>query len=114
MNRLTRKPVADAGIQSHAAPDAIPKFYDMYRSGDQRTPERGGKSTFQIDLGHLQRRMNAADRHLIERLVAFFATGDSIVANNVVLTLVQHINAPEARMYLRGSCTKKRCMCNFI
>jgi ribonucleoside-diphosphate reductase beta chain len=55
---------------------------------------------FQIDLGHLQRRMSGADRHLIERLVAFFATGDSIVANNLVLSLYKHINAPEARMYL--------------
>ncbi|MEG3193658.1 ribonucleotide-diphosphate reductase subunit beta, partial [Lysobacter sp. D1-1-M9] len=41
-----------------------------------------------------------AERHLVERLVAFFATGDSIVANNLVLNLYQHINAPEARMYL--------------
>ena len=32
--------------------------------------------------------------------MAFFATGDSIVANNLVLNLYQHINAPEARMYL--------------
>jgi ribonucleoside-diphosphate reductase beta chain len=37
---------------------------------------------------------------LIQRLVAFFATGDSIVANNLVLNLYKHINAPEARMYL--------------
>lgn len=41
-----------------------------------------------------------ADRHLIHRLVAFFATGDSIVSNNLVLNLYQHPNAPEARMYL--------------
>jgi len=32
--------------------------------------------------------------------VAFFATGDSIVANNVALNLYKHINSPEARMYL--------------
>ena len=32
--------------------------------------------------------------------MAFFATGDSIVANNLVLSLYRHINAPEARMYL--------------
>jgi ribonucleoside-diphosphate reductase beta chain len=32
--------------------------------------------------------------------VAFFATGDSIVGNNLVLNLYQHINSPEARMYL--------------
>jgi ribonucleoside-diphosphate reductase beta chain len=36
----------------------------------------------------------------VQRLVAFFATGDSIVANNLVLSLYKHINAPEARMYL--------------
>jgi len=36
----------------------------------------------------------------VSRLVAFFATGDSIVSNNLVLNLYQHINAPEARMYL--------------
>jgi ribonucleoside-diphosphate reductase beta chain len=44
--------------------------------------------------------MNDAERHLVQRLVAFFATGDSIVANNLVLNLYKHINAPEARMYL--------------
>ena len=44
--------------------------------------------------------MTAAERHLVQRLVAFFATGDSIVANNLVLNLYKHINAPEARMYL--------------
>ncbi len=36
----------------------------------------------------------------MNRLVAFFATGDTIVANNLVLNLYQHINAPEARLYL--------------
>jgi ribonucleoside-diphosphate reductase beta chain len=44
--------------------------------------------------------MGDAERHLVHRLVAFFATGDSIVANNLVLNLYKHINAPEARMYL--------------
>jgi ribonucleoside-diphosphate reductase beta chain len=44
--------------------------------------------------------MTGAERHLVERLVAFFATGDSIVANNLVLNLYRHLNAPEARMYL--------------
>ena len=44
--------------------------------------------------------MTDAERHLVHRLVAFFATGDSIVANNLVLNLYKHINAPEARLYL--------------
>jgi ribonucleoside-diphosphate reductase beta chain len=48
----------------------------------------------------LDKRLLPAERHLIHRLVAFFATGDSIVSNNLVLSLYKHINSPEARMYL--------------
>jgi hypothetical protein len=55
---------------------------------------------FSMDTSDLRTKMSAADRHLIQRLVAFFATGDTIVSNNLVLNLYQHINAPEARMYL--------------
>jgi ribonucleoside-diphosphate reductase beta chain len=54
---------------------------------------------FSMDKTDLER-MSPAERHLINRLVAFFATGDSIVSNNLVLNLYSHINAPEARMYL--------------
>ena len=54
---------------------------------------------FSDDLVDLDRKLLAAEKHLINRLVAFFATGDSIVANNLVLNLYTHINAPEARMY---------------
>jgi ribonucleoside-diphosphate reductase beta chain len=55
---------------------------------------------FSIDVVDLRSKMTPAERHLISRLVAFFATGDSIVANNLVLNLYKHINSPEARMYL--------------
>jgi ribonucleotide reductase beta subunit family protein with ferritin-like domain len=44
--------------------------------------------------------LTLAERRLINRLVAFFATGDSIVSNNLVLNLYKHIHSPEARMYL--------------
>jgi ribonucleoside-diphosphate reductase beta chain len=89
----------DPGFSLTLRPMRYPKFYEMYRAAIKNTWSVE-EIDFQIDLSHLQRRMNAADRHLIERLVAFFATGDSIVANNVVLSLYKHINAPEARMYL--------------
>lgn len=91
--------ILDPGFNLTLRPMRYPKFYDMYRAAIKNTWSVE-EIDFQIDLGHLQRRMSAADRHLIERLVAFFATGDSIVANNLVLSLYRHINAPEARMYL--------------
>jgi ribonucleoside-diphosphate reductase beta chain len=55
---------------------------------------------FSTDLVDLRSRLTPAEIHLIQRLVAFFATGDSIVSNNLVLNLYKHINSPEARLYL--------------
>ena len=89
----------DAGFDLTLRPMRYPQFYEMYRAAIKNT-WTVEEIDFQIDLGHLAQRMTPAERHLIERLVAFFATGDSIVANNLVLNLYQHINAPEARMYL--------------
>ena len=89
----------DAGYDLTLRPMRYPRFYEMYRAAIKNT-WTVEEIDFQIDLGHLRQRMTPADRHLIERLVAFFATGDSIVANNLVISLYRHINAPEARMYL--------------
>jgi ribonucleoside-diphosphate reductase beta chain len=89
----------DPGFDLTLRPMRYPQFYEMYRGAIKNT-WTVEEIDFQIDLGHLAQRMTPADRHLVERLVAFFATGDSIVANNLVLNLYKHINAPEARMYL--------------
>lgn len=89
----------DAGFDLTLRPMRYPRFYEMYRAAIKNTWSVE-EIDFQIDLGHLRQRMTAADRHLIERLVAFFATGDSIVSNNLVISLYRHINSPEARMYL--------------
>ena len=89
----------DAGFDLTLRPMRYPQFYEMYRSAIRNT-WTVEEIDFQIDLAHLAQRMTPAERHLIERLVAFFATGDSIVANNLVLNLYRHVNAPEARMYL--------------
>jgi ribonucleoside-diphosphate reductase beta chain len=87
------------GFDLTLRPMRYPRFYEMYRAAIKNT-WTVEEIDFQIDLGHLRQRMTPAERHLIERLVAFFATGDSIVSNNLVISLYRHINAPEARMYL--------------
>lgn len=76
-----------------------PAFYDMYRDAIKNT-WTVEEVDFSTDLSHLKHKLNDGEHHLIKRLVAFFATGDSIVANNLVLNLYKHINAPEARLYL--------------
>jgi len=89
----------DPGLCLTLRPMVYPGFYDMYRSALKNTWSVE-EVDLSVDLADLQGKLTPAERHLVERLVAFFATGDSIVANNVVLSLYKHINAPEARMYL--------------
>jgi ribonucleoside-diphosphate reductase beta chain len=87
------------GFDLTLRPMKYPVFYEMYRNAIKNT-WTVEEVDFSTDLADLRVRMTPAERHLINRLVAFFATGDSIVGNNLALNLYKHINAPEARMYL--------------
>ncbi|RPE74591.1 ribonucleotide-diphosphate reductase subunit beta [Vulcaniibacterium tengchongense] len=89
----------DPGFDLTLRPMRYPRFYEMYRDAIRNT-WTVEEVDFSLDVNDLKHKLGPAERHLVERLVAFFATGDSIVANNLVLNLYQHINAPEARMYL--------------
>jgi ribonucleoside-diphosphate reductase beta chain len=89
----------DPGLCLTLRPMAYPSFFEMYRAAIKNT-WTVEEVDFATDVGDLAQRMTLAERHLVRRLVAFFATGDSIVANNLVLSLYRHLNAPEARMYL--------------
>ncbi|MFI6480492.1 ribonucleotide-diphosphate reductase subunit beta [Nonomuraea sp. NPDC050663] len=88
----------DPGMDLTLRPMRYPDFYERYRAAIRNT-WTVEEIDLHTDLADLPR-MTAQERHLINRLVAFFATGDSIVANNLVLNLYQHVNAPEARLYL--------------
>ena len=79
-------------------PMRYPEFYDRFRDAIRNT-WTVEEVDLHADLADLAR-LSPAERHLISRLVAFFATGDTIVANNLVLNLYQHVNSPEARLYL--------------
>lgn len=89
----------DPGFELTLRPMRYPRFYEMYRNAIRNT-WTVEEVDFSLDTNDLKTKFGPAERHLIERLVAFFATGDSIVSNNLVLNLYTHINAPEARMYL--------------
>ncbi len=76
-----------------------PIFYEMYKNAIKNT-WTVEEVDFSRDINDLRSKMTPAEQHMINRLVAFFATGDSIVGNNLVLNLYKHINSPEARLYL--------------
>ncbi len=89
----------DPGFNLTLRPMKYPDFYEMYRNAIKNT-WTVEEVDFSTDVMDLKNKMTPSERHMINRLVAFFATGDSIVSNNLVLNLYKHINAPEARMYL--------------
>jgi ribonucleoside-diphosphate reductase beta chain len=88
----------DPGMELTLRPMRYPQFYDRFRAAIRNT-WTVEEVDLHADLGDLAR-LTAAERHLVSRLVAFFATGDTIVANNLVLNLYQHVNSPEGRLYL--------------
>ena len=91
--------ILDPGLCLTLRPMKYPVFYDMFRDGIKNT-WTVEEVDFATDLVDLRAKMSPAEIHTIKRLVAFFATGDSIVSNNLVLNLYKHINSPEARLYL--------------
>lgn len=91
--------ILDPGYDLTLRPMKYPVFYEMYRDAIKNT-WTVEEVDFSTDLVDLEKRLLPSERHLVNRLVAFFATGDSIVSNNLVLSLYKHVNAPEARMFL--------------
>jgi ribonucleoside-diphosphate reductase beta chain len=91
--------ILDPGLSLTLRPMRYPLFFEMFKDGIRNT-WTVEEIDFSTDLVDLRSKLTPAEIHLIQRLVAFFATGDSIVSNNLVLNLYKHINSPEARLYL--------------
>src|SRR5215470_3280187 len=99
MSIATPNAILDPGLSLTLRPMRYPTFFEMFKDGIKNT-WTVEEVDFSTDLVDLRSRLTPAEIHLIQRLVAFFATGDSIVSNNLVLNLYKHINSPEARLYL--------------
>ena len=95
-----RTNILDPGFDLTLRPMRYPQFFEMYKDAIKNT-WTVEEIDFSDDLTDLDRKLMPAEKHMISRLVAFFATGDSIVANNLVLNLYEHI--------CHASSTKRRC-----
>ena len=91
--------ILEPGFNLTLRPMKYPIFFEMYKNAIKNT-WTVDEVDLNSDLKDLNQKLSGAERFLIQRLVAFFATGDSIVSNNLVLNLYKHVNSPEARLYL--------------
>ena len=89
----------DPGFNLTLRPMKYPAFYEMYKDAIKNT-WTVDEVDFTTDVTDLKLKLSKEEQFLIQRLVAFFATGDSIVGNNLVLNYYKYINSPEARLYL--------------
>jgi ribonucleoside-diphosphate reductase beta chain len=94
----TRHLLLDPGMDLTLRPMRYPRFFDRFKDAIKNT-WTVEEVDLHSDLADLPK-LSPAEQHLVSRLVAFFATGDTIVANNLVLNLYQHVNSPEGRLYL--------------
>jgi ribonucleoside-diphosphate reductase beta chain len=92
------KMLLDPGMDLTLRPMKYPHFFHRFKDAIKNT-WTVEEIDLHSDLADLAK-LSPAEQHLVGRLVAFFATGDTIVANNLVLNLYQHLNSPEGRLYL--------------
>jgi ribonucleoside-diphosphate reductase beta chain len=101
--------ILDPGLYLTLRLMRYPVFYDTFRDGIRNT-WTVEEVDFQTDLADLRQRLTRAEAHVIQRLVSFFASGDSIVFTNLVLNRYKHVNSPEAVVSLatvaRGGCSR--------
>ena len=102
----------DPGLCLTLRPMAYPTFFEMYRAAIKNT-WTVEEVDFATDVADLRARMTDAERHLVQRLVAFFATGDSIVANNLVLNPTGTSTPPRRACTCRASSTRRRSTCSY-
>ena len=90
--------ILDPGFNLTLRPMKYPQFYQHYLNAIKNT-WTVDEISFSTDVADLRDRLTPAEKHVVSRLIAFFATGDSVVGNNLVLNLYKHVNSPEAKMY---------------
>jgi ribonucleoside-diphosphate reductase beta chain len=89
----------DPGFELTLRPSLYPQFHQQFRTAYENNAWTLQEISFASDKVDLRSKITDAERHVVSRLLAFFATGDQIVANNACITLYKHVNSPEARMY---------------
>ena len=98
---MTKYSILNPGFKLSLRPSRYPQFFSQFRTAYEQNNWTLQEISWTTDKADLREKLTEPERHVVSRLVAFFATGDQIVSNNAALTLYKHVNSPEARMYLQ-------------
>ena len=95
---MSKDGILEPGFNLTLRPMRYPQFYEAYMQALKNT-WTVDEISFNTDIADIRDKLSTSEKHVISRLIAFFATGDNVVGNNLVLNLYKHINSPEVRMY---------------
>jgi len=97
INLLRPATILGSGTCVTLEPMRYPKFWERYKQAVKNnwTVDEIDWSKDVSDLAKL----SLEEQHIIKRLVAFFATGDVLVGDNIIHGLGSRFNAPEIRQY---------------
>lgn len=90
--------ILEPGLTLKMRPMTYPKFYDQYKTAIKNTwtPE---EVSFQTDISDIRDKLTLGEKHVLNRVISFFAVGDLLVLHNAIRNLSKHVNSPEALLY---------------
>lgn len=91
--------ILEPGFARDLRPMKYPVFFERFKEGVANT-WTVEEISFGTDITDIKNKLTPAEKHVVSRLVAFFATGDGVVADNACMTLYKHVNSPEYRMFM--------------
>jgi ribonucleoside-diphosphate reductase beta chain len=91
--------ILDPGLDLNLRPMKYPQFFEQFRVAYEKNNWTVQEISFATDKIDLREKLTEPEKHVVSRLIAFFATGDNIVAHNAAISLYKHVNSPEARLY---------------
>lgn len=92
--------ILDLGRNLTLRPMQRPKYYDYYQKAVANTWSVQELDFSQDKMQLATGKFSKGELHMLKRIVAFFATGDEIVNDNVTQNLYKHVNSPEYKMYI--------------
>ena len=90
--------ILSSGMNLKMRPMHYPQFYEMYKTAIKNTWSVDEVS-FITDLQDLRDKMTDGEKHVLHRVISFFAVGDLLVLHNTIRNLSKYTNSPEALLY---------------
>jgi ribonucleoside-diphosphate reductase beta chain len=90
--------ILEPGMTLKMRPLQHPEFYEIYKKAIKNT-WTVEEVSFLTDISDIRDKLTVGEKHVLNRVISFFAVGDLLVLHNTIRNLSKHINSPEALLY---------------